>query len=77
MVDATHCSYRTSMDIFAATSPRPSVDTGGRRPTAPVVLSHSATRAVHDHESNVWDDQIRAQRWTRPVGESSRPVRGR
>ncbi|GGS42748.1 membrane dipeptidase [Streptomyces parvus] len=47
VVDATHCSYRTSMDIFAAS-------------TAPVVLSHSATRAVHDHERNVWDDQIRA-----------------
>ncbi|MFD6656504.1 membrane dipeptidase [Streptomyces parvus] len=24
------------------------------------MLSHSATRAVHDRESNVWDDQIRA-----------------
>jgi membrane dipeptidase len=47
VVDATHCSYRTSMDIFAAS-------------TAPVVLSHSATRAVHDHERNVWDDQIQA-----------------
>jgi membrane dipeptidase len=47
VVDATHCSYRTSMDIFAASK-------------APVVLSHSATRAVHDHERNVWDDQIEA-----------------
>ncbi|WP_236790852.1 dipeptidase [Amycolatopsis sp. GM8] len=47
VVDATHCSYRTSMDIFAAS-------------TAPVVLSHSATRAVHDDQRNVWDDQIKA-----------------
>ncbi|MFE2337394.1 dipeptidase [Streptomyces coelicoflavus] len=47
VVDATHCSYRTSMDIFAAS-------------TAPVVLSHSAVRAIHDHERNVWDDQIQA-----------------
>lgn len=47
VVDAAHCSYRTSMDIFAATA-------------APAVLSHTAARAVHDHERNVWDDQIRA-----------------
>ncbi|MBB1152215.1 MULTISPECIES: dipeptidase [Amycolatopsis] len=46
-VDAAHCSYRTSMDLFAAS-------------TAPVVLSHTAARAVHDHERNVWDDQMLA-----------------
>ena len=47
VVDAAHCSYRTSMDVFAASA-------------APVVLSHTAARAVHDHQRNVWDDQIRA-----------------
>ncbi|MFD2470330.1 dipeptidase [Amycolatopsis silviterrae] len=47
VVDAAHCSYRTSMDVFAAS-------------TAPVVLSHTAARAVHDHERNVWDDQLLA-----------------
>ncbi|GAA3543132.1 membrane dipeptidase [Amycolatopsis ultiminotia] len=47
VVDAAHCSYRTSMDVFAAS-------------TAPVVLSHTAVRAVHDHERNVWDDQLLA-----------------
>ncbi|MBB4685736.1 dipeptidase [Amycolatopsis jiangsuensis] len=47
VVDAAHCSYRTSMDVFAASS-------------APVVLSHTAARAVHDHERNVWDDQMLA-----------------
>ncbi|MGW6793673.1 dipeptidase [Streptomyces chartreusis] len=47
VVDATHCSYRTSMDIFATSK-------------APVIFSHSATRAIHDHERNVWDDQIQA-----------------
>ncbi|USX53484.1 dipeptidase [Lentzea sp. HUAS12] len=47
VVDASHCSYRTSMDVFAASS-------------APVVLSHSSVRAIHDHERNVGDDQIRA-----------------
>ncbi|WP_399892562.1 dipeptidase [Streptomyces sp. BBFR51] len=47
VVDVTHCSYRTSMDVFAASK-------------APVVLSHSSARALHDHERNVWDDQIKA-----------------
>ncbi|MFD7465542.1 dipeptidase [Streptomyces tendae] len=47
VVDVTHCSYRTSMDVFAASK-------------APVVLSHSSMRALHDHERNVWDDQVKA-----------------
>lgn len=47
VVDAAHCSYRTSMDIFETSA-------------APVVLSHTAARAVHDHERNVWDDQMLA-----------------
>lgn len=47
VVDAAHCSYQTSMDVFAASK-------------APVVLSHTAARAVHDHERNVWDDQMLA-----------------
>lgn len=47
VVDATHCSYRTSMDIFEASS-------------APVVLSHSAVRAIHDDSRNVFDEQILA-----------------
>ncbi|MFI6676170.1 membrane dipeptidase [Kribbella sp. NPDC050470] len=47
VVDAAHCSYRTSMGVFAASA-------------APVVLSHTAARAVHDHVRNVWDDQMLA-----------------
>lgn len=47
VVDTAHCSYRTSMDVFAAS-------------TAPVVVSHTAARAVHDDSRNVWDDQMLA-----------------
>ncbi|SDW79650.1 membrane dipeptidase [Amycolatopsis xylanica] len=47
VVDTAHCSYRTSMDVFAASA-------------APVVVSHTAARAVHDHERNVGDDQMLA-----------------
>lgn len=47
MVDAAHCSFRTSMDLFETSS-------------APVIISHAAMRAIHDHERNVTDDQVRA-----------------
>ncbi|WP_372671804.1 dipeptidase [Amycolatopsis kentuckyensis] len=47
VVDTAHCSYRTSMDVFAAS-------------TAPVVVSHTAARAVHDDPRNIRDDQMRA-----------------
>jgi membrane dipeptidase len=47
IVDAAHCSYQTSMDLF---------DTSND----PVVFSHVAMRSVHDHERNITDDQARA-----------------
>lgn len=47
VVDVAHCSYRTSMDVFATS-------------TAPVVVSHTAARAVHDDPRNVRDDQMLA-----------------
>lgn len=47
VVDATHCSYRTSMELF-------------ERSSSPVIFSHSNPRALRDHERNVLDEQIRA-----------------
>ncbi|ONF72156.1 dipeptidase [Amycolatopsis keratiniphila] len=47
VVDTAHCSYRTSMDVFAASA-------------APVVVSHTAARAVYDDARNVRDDQMLA-----------------
>lgn len=47
VVDTAHCSYRTSMEAFAASA-------------APVVISHTAARAVHDHQRNVADHQLLA-----------------
>lgn len=47
VVDASHCSHRTSMELM-------------ERSTAPVVFSHSNARALHDHERNITDDQIKA-----------------
>jgi membrane dipeptidase len=47
VVDASHCSYRTSMDLFDVSS-------------APVICSHSGARAVRDHPRNLRDDQMRA-----------------
>ena len=46
VVDASHCSLRTSFDLFEASE-------------APVVFSHSNPRTLHDHPRNVTDDQIR------------------
>jgi membrane dipeptidase len=47
LVDATHCSLRTTMDLF-------------ERSSTPVVFSHSVPRGVFDHERNVSDEQLRA-----------------
>ncbi|MCC7273006.1 MAG: dipeptidase [Alphaproteobacteria bacterium] len=47
LVDVTHVGYRSSMDAIEASS-------------APVIFSHSNPRAIHDHERNIKDDQIRA-----------------
>lgn len=46
VVDGSHCSLRTTFDLFEASE-------------APVVLSHSNPRALHEHPRNVTDDQIR------------------
>lgn len=46
-VDVTHCGYRTSMEAM-------------ERSSQPVIFSHSNPRAVHDHERNITDEQIRA-----------------
>jgi membrane dipeptidase len=46
VVDASHCSLRTSFDLFEASE-------------APVIFSHSNPRALHDHPRNITDDQIR------------------
>ena len=46
-VDASHSSYRTTMDLFEASA-------------APVIFSHSVARTLKDHERNVTDEQIRA-----------------
>lgn len=47
VVDATHCSYRTTMDLFEASQ-------------APVVFSHSVPAGVASHERNITDEQMRA-----------------
>jgi membrane dipeptidase len=47
LVDATHCSPRTTFDLFEAS-------------TAPVVFSHSVPHGVRQHDRNVSDDQMRA-----------------
>ena len=47
VVDVAHCSIRTSFDAMEASE-------------APVIVSHTACRALNDHERNVTDDQIRA-----------------
>jgi membrane dipeptidase len=47
VVDATHCSHRTSLDLAGAS-------------TAPIIFSHSNPRALADHARNITDDQIRA-----------------
>ena len=45
LVDATHCSRRTTFDLFELSS-------------APVVFSHSVPAAVKEHPRNITDDQM-------------------
>jgi membrane dipeptidase len=47
LVDVAHCSVRTALDAVDVSS-------------APVIVSHTACRALHDHERNVSDEQLRA-----------------
>ena len=47
IVDCTHTGYRTSMDMMEVSQD-------------PVIFSHSNAKAVHAHERNIADDQIRA-----------------
>jgi membrane dipeptidase len=47
LVDATHCSYRTTMELFELSQ-------------APVVFSHSSPIGVKRHDRNVTDEQMRA-----------------
>jgi membrane dipeptidase len=46
IVDATHCSVRTTFDLFEASE-------------LPVVFSHSVPLGVHVHDRNISDDQMR------------------
>jgi membrane dipeptidase len=47
LVDATHCSHRTTMDLFEVSE-------------GPVIFSHSAPKGVAQHDRNVDDEQMRA-----------------
>jgi len=47
VVDCSHCSHRTSMEAMELSQ-------------APVIFSHSNSRALRDHERNIWDDQAKA-----------------
>lgn len=47
IVDLTHTGYRGSMEAMELS-------------TAPCIFSHSNARAVHEHERNIRDDQIKA-----------------
>ena len=47
VVDATHCSIRTTFDLFEASS-------------EPVIFSHSVPMGVRRHDRNVTDEQMRA-----------------
>jgi membrane dipeptidase len=47
IVDCSHCSHRTSLEVMALSA-------------SPVVFSHSNARALCDHERNIRDDQIKA-----------------
>ncbi len=47
VVDCSHCSYRTTLDAMSCSS-------------APVVFSHSNSRALSDHQRNIVDEQARA-----------------
>jgi membrane dipeptidase len=46
VVDGSHCSLRTTFDLFEVSD-------------APVIFSHSNPRALHEHPRNITDDQIR------------------
>jgi membrane dipeptidase len=46
VVDASHCSRRTTFDLFETSE-------------AAVIFSHSNPRALHDHPRNITDEQIR------------------
>ncbi len=43
----THTGYRTSMEVMSYSS-------------RPVIFSHSNSRAVHDHQRNITDEQMKA-----------------
>jgi membrane dipeptidase len=47
VVDGSHCSVRTSMDMIELSA-------------TPMIFSHSCCRAVWDHPRNVTDEQIKA-----------------
>jgi membrane dipeptidase len=47
LVDATHCSLRTTFDLFESSS-------------QPVIISHSVPAGVRRHGRNVTDEQMRA-----------------
>ena len=47
LVDCSHCSHRTSMEVMELSH-------------SPVIFSHSNARGLHDHERNIRDDQIEA-----------------
>ncbi len=47
IVDATHCSARTTFDLFALS-------------TSPVIFSHSVPQGVRRHDRNITDEQMRA-----------------
>jgi len=47
LVDATHCSPRTTYDLFELSS-------------QPVVFTHSVAKGVKEHDRNITDDQMRA-----------------
>jgi membrane dipeptidase len=47
VVDCSHCSFRTTMDVMECS-------------TAPVVFSHSNARSLSDHQRNIVDEQARA-----------------
>ena len=47
LLDVSHNSYQTSMDIFAASS-------------KPVIYSHANPKALIDHRRNIRDEQIKA-----------------
>lgn len=44
LVDGTHCSPRMSIDMAETSS-------------KPIIISHSNSRALHDHPRNIWNEQ--------------------